>query len=346
MTDQTERRDAESMDEEDGRTWAFRGYRLDPPHFTTAMVHLYRGEMARANTWRTRLDATTNWAVVTVGAALTFVFGAPQNPHFMLLLVLLLVVTFLYIEARRYRYYALWAYRVHLMETDFLAAMLAPPFKPAPDWADHLAESLRQPTFLISQWEAMGRRFKRNYVWLITLLLISWWAKLAIHPTPATDWATVVERAAFGPIPGAWVITAVGVVYGALAALAITASLPQAWREALPRPLRWLGRQLRRAASPLVPATPPREQLATIITNRGQQVGSRLLTELGRGVTALKGTGLYTHEVRDVLLCAVTDVQVSQLEEIVHQADPRAFVIVSSVEKVRGKGFRPFEPPS
>jgi uncharacterized membrane protein len=346
MTDQTERRDAESMDEEDSRTWAFRGYRLDPSHFTTAMVHLYRGEVARANTWRTRLDATTNWAVVTVGAALTFVFGAPQNPHFMLLLVLLLVVTFLYIEARRYRYYALWAYRVHLMETDFLAAMLAPPFKPASDWGNHLAESLRQPTFLISQWEAMGRRFKRNYVWLITLLLISWWAKLAIHPMPAPDWATVVERAAFGPIPGAWVIAAVGVAYGALAALAIAASLPQAWREALPRPLRRLGRQLRRAASPLVPATSPRERLATIITDCGQQVGSRLLTELGRGVTALRGTGLYTHEARDVLLCAVTDVQVGQLEEIVHQADPRAFVIVSSVAQVRGKGFRPFEPPS
>jgi uncharacterized membrane protein len=346
MTDQTARRKAEALDEQDRCTWAFRGYRLDPSHFTTAMVHLYRGEVTRANTWRTRLDATTNWAVVTVGAALTFVFGAPQNPHFVLLLVLLLVVTFLYIEARRYRYYALWAYRVHLMETDFLAAMLAPPFRPAPDWSDYLAESLRQPTFIISQWEAMGRRFKRNYVWLISLLLISWWAKLAIHPTPATDWAAVVERAAFGHIPGPSVITAVGVAYGALAALAIAASLPQAWREALPRPLRRLGRQLRRAASPLVPATPPREQLATIITHRGQQVGSRLLTELGRGVTALKGTGLYTDEARDVLLCAVTDVQVGQLEEIVNQVDPRAFVIVSSVDQVRGKGFRPFEPPS
>jgi uncharacterized membrane-anchored protein YitT (DUF2179 family) len=95
-----------------------------------------------------------------------------------------------------------------------------------------------------------------------------------------------------------------------------------------------------------VPATSPRERLATIITDCGQQVGSRLLTELGRGVTALKGTGLYTHEARDVLLCAVTDVQVDQLKEIVHQADPRAFVIVSSVEQVRGEGFRPFEPPS
>ncbi len=120
-------RDAEFADEEDNSTWAFRGYHLDPAHFTTAMVHFYRGELTRSNTWRTRLDATTNWAVVSAGAALTFAFGAPQNPHFMLLLVFVLVLTFLYIEARRYQYYVLWAYRVHLMETDFFAAMLAPP---------------------------------------------------------------------------------------------------------------------------------------------------------------------------------------------------------------------------
>jgi len=346
MTEQTEPLDAEPVDEEDACTWTFRGYRLDPTHFTTAMVHFYRAEVTRANTWRTRLDATTNWAVVSVGAALTFVFGAPQNPHFMLLLVLLLVLTFLHIEARRYRYYAFWSYRVHLIETDFFAAMLAPPFRPSSDWADHLVESLLKPTFPIARWEAVGRRFRRNYVWLITLLLISWWAKLTVHPELAADGATVVERAAIGSIPGAWVMTAVGVVCGAVAALAVGASLPPAWREGLSRPLRWMGRQVQRAAGPLSPTSRPQEQLATIITTRGQQVSSRLLTELGRGVTALEGTGMYTGKTRNVLLCAMTDVQVSHLKEIVYRADPEAFVIVSPAGEVRGRGFRPFEPPS
>jgi uncharacterized membrane-anchored protein YitT (DUF2179 family) len=45
-------------------------------------------------------------------------------------------------------------------------------------------------------------------------------------------------------------------------------------------------------------------------------------------------------------LCAVTDTQSPRLQEIVRQADPEAFVIVSPVAEVRGKGFRPFEPPS
>ena len=55
---------------------------------------------------------------------------------------------------------------------------------------------------------------------------------------------------------------------------------------------------------------------------------------------------MYTSEARDVLLCAVTEVQVPHLQEIVRRADPEAFVIVSPAEEVRGKGFRPFEAPS
>jgi len=346
MREQTERGDQDARDQEENQTWTFRGYQLDPPHFTTAMVHFYRAEVTRANTWRTRLDTTTNWAVVTTGAALTFVFGDPDNPHYMLVLVFLLVLTFLYIEARRYRYYVLWAYRVHLMETDFFAAMLAPPFRPSADWADHLVQTLHEPTFRIARWEAIALRFRRNYVWLITLLLISWGAKLSLHPQIAQDWRTVVERAAFGAIPGAWMIRLVALVYGALIALGATTFWSQSRREAPSGPLERLRERLQRGAGPLMPAPHPWEQLAIIITSRGTQVAQRLLTELGRGVTALEGTGMYTNESRDILLCAVTDVQVPGLEKIAHEADPRAFVVISPVGEVRGEGFRPFEAPS
>jgi uncharacterized membrane protein len=36
-----------------------------------ALAHLYRGELYRSTVWRTRLDATTNWAVVSTGIALS-----------------------------------------------------------------------------------------------------------------------------------------------------------------------------------------------------------------------------------------------------------------------------------
>src|SRR5690348_18380850 len=58
--------------------------RLSPAEFNTAMIHFYRGEVQRSNTWRNRLDTTTNWAVLTAGATLSFVFSSPNNPHFVI----------------------------------------------------------------------------------------------------------------------------------------------------------------------------------------------------------------------------------------------------------------------
>jgi uncharacterized membrane protein len=84
--------------------WEFAGQQLRPSDFTTTMVHFYRGEVTRSNTWRTRLDMTTNWAVITTGAALTFTFSARTNTHLVILIDTLLVLLFLFIEARRYRY--------------------------------------------------------------------------------------------------------------------------------------------------------------------------------------------------------------------------------------------------
>jgi len=331
-----ERKDAACEDR--ARTWTFRGYELDPSSFTTAMVHLYRGEIQRANTWRQRLDATTNWAVITAAGILTFVFGDPTNPHFVFLLVILLLLTFLLIEARRYRYYVLWAYRVHLMETDFLAAMFIPPFRPSADWGANLAQTLMEPSFPIELWQAVGRRFARNYFWLMSLLMMSWGIKLTIHPSRTASLTTVIDRAVVGPVPGPLVLGGVVAVYLGLLTVSVAARLSRKGPT--------VPEFLHRVAGPLLPAPRPKERLATIITNKGQAVGARILKELGRGVTALEGKGMYTGAAWDVLLCAVTAVQVQHLRDIVRQVDPDAFVVVGVASEVRGGGFQPFEPPS
>src|SRR5689334_6905121 len=67
------------------------------------LAHLYRAEMYRSKIWRTRLDATTNWAVATTGIALSVTFSNAGNSPLPLVLVALLDLVFLSIEARRYR---------------------------------------------------------------------------------------------------------------------------------------------------------------------------------------------------------------------------------------------------
>lgn len=352
--------------------WTFRGYGLRSAEFTTAMVHLYRGELQRSNTWRTRLDNTTNWAVITTGAAISFALSDPTHHFGVIILNTLLVTLFLWIEARRYRYYELWSRRVRLMETDFFAAMLVPPFAPSPEWAENLAETLLNPEFPISMWEAFGRRYRRNFVWIYIILGLAWVLKSYLHPVAATTWAEFMAHSALGPIPG-WVVLAAGLVYnGVLLAIGLfTAGLTQASGEVLPKfgefpvlsGLRQAmeGRDQRsappgdgsaaatgqpapaRPTGPSVGAYVRRRQqlLAFIIATKPQAVADRILKDLRRGVTALHGRGMYTQQERDVLMVAVTVTEMNHLKAIVNAEDPNAFVIVSPAREVLGRGFQP-----
>src|SRR5436189_2599486 len=122
--------------------WAYGGYSLEASSFVTALVHLYRGEITRANAWRNRLDVTTNWAVISTGAAISFAFGQPTTHHSVIILIMVLVTLFLFIEARRYRYYELWSYRIRLIETNLFAAMLRQSPRPNTEWDKQLSNSL------------------------------------------------------------------------------------------------------------------------------------------------------------------------------------------------------------
>src|SRR5262245_24856032 len=202
---------------------------LTPTEFNTAMVHLYRGEVSRANTWRIRLDGTTNWAVLTTGATLSFAFSSPKNTHVMILINSLLIMFFMYIEARRYRFYDLWRSRVRLMETEFFAEMLTPASQEAVEnWRQILAEDLLRPRFSVTMWEALGRRLRRIYFWIFVVLAISWMVKITIHPRTAQSLGELLERARIGPLPP-WVVLLVGVVFNTfLVILAVTTAPRQA----------------------------------------------------------------------------------------------------------------------
>ena len=57
-----------------------------------AIAHLYRGEVYRSTVWRTRLDTTTNWSVVTLGVALSITYSSPGASPLPLVLVGVLVL--------------------------------------------------------------------------------------------------------------------------------------------------------------------------------------------------------------------------------------------------------------
>ena len=178
-----------------------------------ALAHLYRGEVYRSTVWRTRLDSSTNWAVVTTGIALSATYSSSEASPLPMVLVGLLVSVFLLFESRRYRYFNVWRARARLLETDFYAPMIrGEGVRLDSGWTELLAKDYVNPRYHISLARAIGRRLRRTYIWIFVIQAIAYYGKLAIHPVPLTTLAELWERAAIGPIPGG-VVVAAGVLF-------------------------------------------------------------------------------------------------------------------------------------
>jgi hypothetical protein len=254
------------------------------------------------------------------------------------------VTIFLIIEARRYRYYELWAYRVRLMETDFFAPMLVPPFHPSADWAEALSESLLHPHHPISTLESIGRRLRRNFLYIYAVIGAAWLGKLWLQPDTASSGEEFIRRASVGPISGEGILLAISVF--AILILLIgfgTVGLQEAAGEILPR----FGAEVESTTGKKTAWFRPsrrRPQLLTlIITDQYEAVSERILKDMGRGVTAIPGTGMYTGKEHSILMCALTVTEIPQIKDLAAQVDPNAFVIVMPAQEVLGRGFMPLQ---
>lgn len=178
-----------------------------------AIAHLYRGEVYRSTIWRTRLDTTTNWAVVTLGVALSISFASPGASPLPLVLVGVLLIFFLVLEARRYRYFNVWRARARWMETHFYAPMLAEgDLHLEDDWQRTLANDYLRPRYHVTFLVAVGRRVRRNYFWILLIQSLAFAGKIIVHPTSVQSFDQAMDRAAVGPIPGELMVL-MGVLY-------------------------------------------------------------------------------------------------------------------------------------
>lgn len=76
-----------------------------------------------------------------------------------------------------------------------------------------------------------------------------------------------------------------------------------------------------------------------IISQSAADILTKILQDLDRGCTILESRGGYTKEKRDMLLVVVPIGQYQRLIDTVHTIDPSAFVIVSDINEIRGRGF-------
>lgn len=82
-----------------------------------------------------------------------------------------------------------------------------------------------------------------------------------------------------------------------------------------------------------------RRKTITIISEYSEEIAQSILSQLGRGVTFLSGTGAYTRQDKRVVYAVVTTMELAKIKFIVESIDPQAFMIVSEAAEVLGRGF-------
>lgn len=183
---------------------------LRDPCYVNAMVHFYRGELGRIMIWRQRLDVTTTWAITSTTTIVTAALSFREIPHIVFFFNLALVWIMLWIEARRYRFYDAFRGRVRMLESHFLVPIVSQsPRLLDGEWRRLVCEDLVLPSFKIGKLEAVGRRLKRNYVFIFAIIMVAWTLKIFIHARqPVHSFQSFYQALAVQELP-AWLAAVV-----------------------------------------------------------------------------------------------------------------------------------------
>ncbi len=79
---------------------------------------------------------------------------------------------------------------------------------------------------------------------------------------------------------------------------------------------------------------------AMIITTKPKEISDAIFERLGRGVTALSATGMFTGESKTVLISAVRRHETSTLKALLQEVDSGSFLLLSNLNEVFGSGFK------
>ncbi len=78
---------------------------------------------------------------------------------------------------------------------------------------------------------------------------------------------------------------------------------------------------------------------AMIISDHAEEIAKKITLEMRRGATISKARGAYTDKEKEVVFCVISRHEIARLKKLVRAIDSNAFVVLSDVHDVLGKGF-------
>lgn len=77
-----------------------------------------------------------------------------------------------------------------------------------------------------------------------------------------------------------------------------------------------------------------------IISNQHQAIRDKIVNDLKRGGTFVKGEGMYNGSDKTIIYTVVNRRELTILQSFIHEVDPKAFLTVINANEVLGDGFR------
>lgn len=81
-------------------------------------------------------------------------------------------------------------------------------------------------------------------------------------------------------------------------------------------------------------------KMTLIVTDKGREVSGKIDEYLDRGSTIIKGTGSYTGQEKDIVMCASNNKEMYTIKRLARKVDPKSFTIIMESNEVVGEGFK------
>ncbi len=82
------------------------------------------------------------------------------------------------------------------------------------------------------------------------------------------------------------------------------------------------------------------DKVLFIISDKTEEIRDKIINDLNRGGTLLKGEGLYDNYERSIVFTVVNRRETVMIQDFIHGIDPNAFVTVMNANEILGNGFK------
>ena len=82
------------------------------------------------------------------------------------------------------------------------------------------------------------------------------------------------------------------------------------------------------------------DKVLLIISDKTEEIRDKIINDLNRGGTLLKGEGLYNNYERQIVFTVVNRRETVMLQDFINTIDPNAFVTVLNANEILGNGFK------